>query len=86
MTLITIQGLCKTFDKTIAVDSIDLDIRLGELFFLIGPSGCGKTTILRMIARFTDPDSGMLKFGDRAVTLDPANQRNTGIVFQSYAL
>ena len=58
------SNISKRFDKTIAVDDFSLDIREGELFFLLGPSGCGKTTCLRMVAGFLAPDSGELRFGE----------------------
>jgi len=87
---ITIASLTKVFGAgagaTTAVDEIDLEIRPGELFFLLGPSGCGKTTLLRMIAGFEEPTRGTIRFGDRDVTHLPANKRHTGMVFQSYAL
>lgn len=87
---ISISSIVKVFGSgktaATAVDDIDLDIKPGELFFLLGPSGCGKTTLLRMIAGFEDPTRGSIRFGDRDVTHLPANQRNTGMVFQSYAL
>ncbi len=83
---ITIRNLRKLFGTTAAVDGVDLDIPAGDLFFLLGPSGCGKTTLLRMLAGFTDPTSGTIKFGDRDVTHDPPNKRDTGMVFQGYAL
>lgn len=86
MTPITIRGLRKEFGKTVAVDGIDLDIGSGQLFFLLGPSGCGKTTLLRMIAGFTDPTAGSIRFGDDDVTHLAPNKRNTGMVFQGYAL
>ncbi|MFM9995350.1 MAG: ABC transporter ATP-binding protein [Phycisphaerales bacterium] len=69
-----------------AVDGVNLDIAPGELFFLLGPSGCGKTTLLRMIAGFTEPTAGAIAFGGRDVTRTPPEKRNTGMVFQSYAL
>ena len=86
MTPITIRGLRKTFGNTVAVDDIDLDIASGQLFFLLGPSGCGKTTLLRMIAGFSDPTAGTIRFGEQDVTHLPPNKRNTGMVFQGYAL
>ncbi len=85
-TSIQLVGLRKQFGQTVAVDSIDLTIEPGNLFFLLGPSGCGKTTLLRMIAGFTEPTSGSIMFGDRNVTHLPPNKRNTGMVFQGYAL
>ncbi|MEM1355423.1 MAG: ABC transporter ATP-binding protein [Planctomycetota bacterium] len=86
MTPIYIRSLTKRFGQTTAVDAIDLGIEPGDLFFLLGPSGCGKTTLLRMIAGFSDPTDGSIHFGDDEVTHTPANQRDTGMVFQGYAL
>ncbi len=94
-TSITIDRLTKSFPgidggTTTAVDHVSLNIEAGELFFLLGPSGCGKTTLLRMIAGFIDPTSGSLLFTEdgapRDVTHLAPNKRNTGMVFQSYAL
>lgn len=88
---IRIENLTKAFKAhgggtTTAVNDVSIQIEPGELFFLLGPSGCGKTTLLRMIAGFIDPTKGSIYFNDRDVTHTPANKRNTGMVFQSYAL
>ncbi|MBL8762001.1 MAG: ABC transporter ATP-binding protein [Phycisphaerae bacterium] len=90
-TAITLTQVVKDYPAargpvTRVIDHVDLSINPGELFFLLGPSGCGKTTILRMIAGFIEPTDGRIRFGDRDVTDIPANHRNTGMVFQSYAL
>ena len=63
-----------------------MSVERGELFFLLGPSGCGKTTCLRTIAGFYQPDSGELFFGDHLMNNVPPHKRNTGMVFQNYAL
>ncbi len=83
---ITLTKLTRRFGATTAVDSVDLSIAPGQLFFLLGPSGCGKTTIMRMIAGLVEPTSGTIRFGDKDVTNLPTSQRNTALVFQGYAL
>jgi iron(III) transport system ATP-binding protein len=83
---VTLRNLTKRFDATTVVKSVTLDIADGELFFLLGPSGCGKTTLLRLLAGFYQPDDGDIRFGDRAMNDVPPNRRNTGMVFQNYAL
>jgi iron(III) transport system ATP-binding protein len=84
--MIAIESLSKSFGKYLALDHIELTIGTGELFFLLGPSGCGKTTLLRHIAGFYQPDEGRILFDNKDVTRLPAHQRNTGMVFQNYAL
>lgn len=83
---LTLRRIVKRFGSSIAVDQVDLDVDAGSQFFLLGPSGCGKTTLLRMIAGFLAPSAGKIHFGERDITHLPANRRNCGMVFQSYAL
>ena len=84
--MIVIENLSKRFGDFLALDHIDLTIKTGELFFLLGPSGCGKTTLLRHIAGFYQPDEGRILFDGKDVTRIPPHQRQTGMVFQNYAL
>src|SRR5512141_1811820 len=86
MISIRIQQLTKRFGTVTALDRVDLTINPGELFFLLGPSGCGKTTLLRTLAGFYEPDAGSIWFGDDDVTRLAPHKRNTGMMFQSYAL
>ena len=83
---IGIEGVSKSYGDTLAVASLDLAIRPGEFFSLLGPSGCGKTTTLRMIAGFEAPDAGRISIDDEDVTFIPPHRRDTGMVFQNYAL
>ena len=53
---------------------------------LLGPSGSGKTTVLRMIAGYIAPTAGTIRIGSREVHDLPPEQRDIGMVFQSYAL
>src|ERR687893_697434 len=86
MLALSFENLTKRYGKTVAVDHLTLHIREGELFFLLGPSGCGKTTCLRMVAGFVQPDEGVLRFGERVMNAVPPHRRNSGMVFQNYAL
>ncbi len=86
MIAITIRDLSKRFGGNLVLDHINLRIEPGELFFLLGPSGCGKTTLLRHVAGFYFPDAGQIFFDDQDVSRVPPHRRETGMVFQSYAL
>lgn len=86
MVSISLQSITKTFGDVIAVDDVSIEINEGELFTLLGPSGCGKTTLLRVIAGFYHPEAGQVFFNEENVTNLPPHKRNTGMVFQNYAI
>ncbi len=86
MARVYLENLGKSYGATPAVANFTLDIADGELVSFLGPSGCGKTTTLRMIAGFIEPTEGRVLFDDVDVTRFPAHRRNTGMVFQRYAL
>jgi putative spermidine/putrescine transport system ATP-binding protein len=83
---LTVENLTKRFGETTAVTDVSLEIEPGETVGLVGPSGCGKTTTLRTVAGFETPTEGRVLFGGDEVTHVPPEQRNVGLVFQSYAL
>lgn len=83
---VVVEKLTKEFSGTTVLQNIDLDIEEGEFFALLGPSGCGKTTTMRCIAGFETPTSGRIKIGGKDVANLSPNERNCGMVFQSYAL
>ena len=83
---VRLEQVTKSFGDVVAVDEVSIEIRAGELFFLLGPSGCGKTTLLRLIAGFYAPEAGRIFFGEREMSRVPPHKRNTGMVFQNYAL
>jgi iron(III) transport system ATP-binding protein len=88
MISITISKISKKYgtEGKLILDSIDLNIASGELFFLLGPSGCGKSTLLRIIAGLIEPSSGKILFGNDDVTRLPTEKRQSAMVFQNYAL
>ena len=83
---IKLDNVHKRFGQTTVIDHLSLSVKHGEFFTLLGPSGCGKTTLLRMIAGFVEPTEGRIFIGDQDVTYTPAHKRETGMVFQDYAL
>lgn len=83
---VSLKDLTLAYDKTVAVDRLNLDIHKGELIALLGPSGCGKTTTMRAIAGLLTPRSGSVHIDGRDVTRVPPSRREVGLVFQSYAL
>ncbi len=83
---LVLEGLARRYGATTAVARMDLAVAPGELVALLGPSGCGKTTTLRMVAGFVEPSEGTIRIGGRDITRLPPHKRDTGMVFQSYAL
>jgi len=83
---ISMRQVTKKYGQVFALDHIDLDIKSGEFLTLLGPSGSGKTTLLTVLAGFTRPDHGSLKFGDDEMITTPPHKRGVGMVFQNYAL
>jgi len=83
---LSLEGVRKEFKGVLAVDTFDLEVAPGEFVSFLGPSGCGKTTTLRMVAGFEHPSSGTIRLAGKDVTFAKPNERNIGMVFQSYAL
>ena len=86
MVSVKFDRVVKVLGQSRAVDGLTLEIKAGELFFLLGPSGSGKTTALRLAAGFYAPDEGKIFFNERDQSGVPPHKRNTGMVFQNYAL
>lgn len=59
MNVITCSALRKVYRHTVAVASLDLEVRSSEVFGFLGPNGAGKTTTLRMLLGLVRPTSGM---------------------------
>jgi len=86
MAFLNLSNISKVFGATTAVEDFNLDVEKGEFVSFLGPSGCGKTTTLRMIAGFDLPTTGVITLDGEDITHKSPNQRNVGMVFQSYAL
>ncbi len=83
---IRLEKFSKSFGPVKVIEDMDLTIGDGEMIALLGPSGCGKTTTLYAVCGIHRVTSGRIWFGDRDVTALPPQQKNCGVVFQSFAL
>ena len=84
--MIRLNDIVVKFGDFTALHGINVHVKEGEFFTFLGPSGCGKTTTLRTITGFIEPVEGAVVVKDRDITHVPIEDRNIGIVFQSYAL
>ena len=83
---IRVRGIRKTYAGVVALDSVDLDIKVGEFLTVLGPSGSGKTTLLMILAGFVRPDRGSIVVTGKEFVALPPHRRDIGLVFQNYAL
>jgi putative spermidine/putrescine transport system ATP-binding protein len=86
MSDIRLEGVTRRYGTVAAADNVDLAVVHGEFVTILGPSGSGKTTLLQLIAGLNRPTAGRIFIGGRDVTEASAQERNIGLVFQSYAL
>ena len=84
--MIKLANISVKFGDFSALHDINIEVREGEFFTLLGPSGCGKTTLLRTITGFVAPTEGTVSVNDKDITRLDVEERNIGMVFQSYAL
>jgi len=84
--VLSLQGIRKSFGQQLIIDNISIDIRHGEFLTLLGPSGCGKTTALRIVAGLESAEAGQVFLNGRDVTELEPERRNVNTVFQNYAL
>jgi NitT/TauT family transport system ATP-binding protein len=86
--IVTLKQVGKAYhqpngQEIVIIESIDLELRPGEIVALLGPSGSGKSTLMRMIAGLIPPTSGQIFYHDQPLTgINPG----VAIVFQSFAL
>jgi spermidine/putrescine transport system ATP-binding protein len=83
---LAVQSVVKNFAGYLAVNDLSFNVARGSFFSILGPSGCGKTTLLRMIAGFSEPDSGDILIGGRSMRGVGPNRRPVNMVFQHLAL
>ena len=84
--MIRLNDIVVKFGDFTALHNINVHVKEGEFFTFLGPSGCGKTTTLRTLTGFIEPVEGSVLANGKDITHVPIEERNIGIVFQSYAL
>ena len=84
--MIQLNNIVVKFGDFTALHNIKVHVKEGEFFTFLGPSGCGKTTTLRTLTGFIEPTEGSVVVRGKDITHVPIEDRNIGIVFQSYAL
>jgi ABC-type Fe3+/spermidine/putrescine transport system ATPase subunit len=86
MRRVILEGLVKRYDGVAAVDRASIELRPGEMTYVLGPSGAGKTTLARLVAGLEQPDDGEIFFDDRMVQSLPPPERGVGMVFEDLGL
>jgi iron(III) transport system ATP-binding protein len=92
MIKLSVADLHLSYGDNAILKGVSMELRQGEVVSLLGPSGSGKTTLLRAVAGLEVPHRGAIRIEDRVVfdgaahVEVPAEKRNLGLVFQSYAL
>ncbi|MDJ0575717.1 MAG: ABC transporter ATP-binding protein [Xenococcaceae cyanobacterium MO_234.B1] len=86
---IATYGLTKRFDRHIAVNDLDLEIKSGEVYGLIGANGAGKTTLIKMLAGVEEPTLGEIYLNGDRLSRDSNNltlKRRIGYLPDDYPL
>ena len=81
--ILTVRGVERRFDKTLALQATDLDVAENDFITILGPSGCGKSTLLRIVAGLDRQTGGEVMLEGRRIDGPGADR---GMVFQSYTL
>jgi len=86
---IRLDGVCKSFGATVALDDVSLDVAAGEVHGLLGENGAGKTTLMNILYGLASPDSGAIQVDGRAVRFRApieAIRAGVGMVHQHFML
>ncbi|WP_301098637.1 ABC transporter ATP-binding protein [Otariodibacter sp.] len=86
MKVLEIEKLSYQFDKTIVLQSLNLEVGDNEIVCLLGASGCGKTTLLKAIAGLLPVTQGKIELSGQDLRVKAVEDRKIGLIFQDYAL
>jgi multiple sugar transport system ATP-binding protein len=83
---VSIRNVKKSYGSLEVLHGVSVDIADGEFVVLVGPSGCGKSTLLRMLAGLEEISGGEIAIDGKVVNTLRPKERDSAMVFQSYAL
>jgi ribose transport system ATP-binding protein len=84
-----VRQLSKRYGSVQALDSVDFELRAGEVMALLGENGAGKSTLVKVLSGLVVPDSGTIEIDGRSVDLHPASRSQAAgvaVVHQEYSL
>src|SRR5271167_3538419 len=86
MIRVILEGLVKHYGAVAAVDGASLELRPGEMTYVLGPAGAGKTTLARLVTGLEPLDDGEIYFGDQLAQSLAPHLRKVGMVFDDLGL
>ncbi len=84
--MLELDGVCKRYGETVAVDGLSLEVRKGEVLGLLGPNGAGKTTTVHVMVGLLEPDQGTIRLAGRGSPSEAAVRRSIGVATQALSL
>src|SRR4249920_2453681 len=86
MSILALEGVCKSFGALKVADSISLSVAEGETLGILGPNGAGKTTLFNLISGDLRADAGRVSFGGKDITREPPHRRCRLGIGRSYQI
>jgi ribose transport system ATP-binding protein len=87
-TRLRVSGLSKRYGSVQALDSVDFELRAGEIMALLGENGAGKSTLVKVLAGLVEPDSGTIEVNGEPVAVFPSGRSQAAgiaVVHQEYS-